>query len=49
MNMLGEVRDLLERYIECASEIQQGSEITAAEKVKGDAQTFFETNHSKLN
>ena len=42
MDMLGEVKDMLERYMECAEEIQKGSETAAAEKIKGDAQTFFQ-------
>ena len=35
--------------MECAEEIQKGSETAAAEKIKGDAQTFFKTNNTKLN
>ena len=43
----GEVKDMLERYMECAEEIQKGSETAAAEKIKGDAQTFFKTNNNQ--
>ena len=48
MDMLGEGENQLRRYMECAEEIQEGSENAAAEKVKKDAQTFFKTNNLKL-
>ena len=37
MDMLGEGKDQLLRYLECAEEIQEGAESSAAEKVKTDA------------
>ena len=48
MEKLGEGKDQLVRYMECAVEIQEGSETSAAGKVKSDAQTFIKTNNSKL-
>jgi hypothetical protein len=49
MDMLGEVKDKLERYMDCAEEIKKGSETAAAEKIKRDAQTFYKTNSPSLS
>ena len=49
MDMLGEGKNQLLMYMECAEEIQEGAESSAAEKVKTDAQTFFKTNSMKMN
>ena len=48
MDMLGEVKNMLERYMECAVEIQKCLETAAAEKMKADALTFYKTNSPKL-